>query len=89
MLQEVTEKGEETFVSHSYSIFHFRYSANHSNAFFKWAWEAQFLSHTPVTLKSYVFFIDVQMILVSFFKIPNQKPDFIAFCTVTFLKNRY
>jgi hypothetical protein len=40
---------------------------------FKWAWEAQFLSHAPVTLKSGVFFTDVQMILVSFFKIPNQK----------------
>ena len=40
---------------------------------FKWAWQAQFLSHTPVTLKFYVFFIDVQMILVSFFEIPNQK----------------
>ena len=40
---------------------------------FKWAWQAQFLSHTPVTLKFYVFFIDVQMILISFLKIPNQK----------------
>ena len=40
---------------------------------FKWTWQTQFLSHTPVTLKSYVFFIDVQMILVSFFKIPNHK----------------
>ena len=28
---------------------------------------------TPVTLKFIVFFIDVQMILVSFFEIPNQK----------------
>ena len=27
----------------------------------------------PVILKSIVFFIDVQMILVSFFEIPNQK----------------
>ena len=40
---------------------------------FKWAWQAQFLSHTPVTLKFTVFFIDVQMILVSFFEILNQK----------------
>ena len=39
----------------------------------KWAWWAQFLSLTPVTLKSYVFFIDVQMILLSFFDNPNQK----------------
>ena len=36
-------------------------------------WQAQFLSHTPATLKSYVFFIDVQMILLSFFDNPNQK----------------
>ena len=36
-------------------------------------WRAQFLSHTPATLKSYVFFIDVQMILLSFFDNPNQK----------------
>ena len=40
---------------------------------FKWAWQAQFLSHTLVTLKKYVFLIDVQMLLVSFFEIPNQK----------------
>ena len=39
----------------------------------KWAWRAQFLSHTPATLKSYVFFIDVQMILLSFFDNPNEK----------------
>ena len=36
-------------------------------------WQAQFLNHTPATLKSYVFFIDVQMILLSFFDNPNQK----------------
>ena len=36
-------------------------------------WQAQFLSHTPATLKSYYFFIDVQMILLSFFDNPNQK----------------
>ena len=36
---------------------------------FKWAWQAHFLGHTPVTLKFYVFFIDVQMLLVSFFEI--------------------
>ena len=39
----------------------------------KWAWQAQFLSHTLAALKSYVFFIDVQMILLSFFDNPNQK----------------
>ena len=39
----------------------------------KWVWRAQFLSLTPATLKSYVFFIDVQMILLSFFDNPNQK----------------
>ena len=44
-----------------------------SNLNLKWALQAQFLSHTPATLKSYVFFIDVQMILLSFFDNPNQK----------------
>ena len=39
----------------------------------KWVWRAQSLSHNPATLKSYVFFIDVQMILLSFFDNPNQK----------------
>ena len=40
---------------------------------FKWVWQTQFLSHTSQSLKSYVSFIDVQMILVSFFDIPYQK----------------
>ena len=39
----------------------------------KWLWQAQFLRHIPVTLKSYVFLIDLQMILLSFFDILNQK----------------
>ena len=39
----------------------------------KCAWRAQFLSHNPATLKSYVFLIDLQMILLSFFDILNQK----------------
>jgi hypothetical protein len=38
------------------------------------AWQAQFLSYTPVTLKFYVFFIDVQMIFLPFFDNPKQKP---------------
>ena len=40
---------------------------------FKWVWQAQFLGHTPQILKNCVFFIDVQMILVPFFDIPNQE----------------
>ena len=40
---------------------------------FKWVWQAQFLSHTPQILKNYVFFIDIQMILVPFFDTSNQK----------------
>ena len=40
---------------------------------FKWVWQAQFLSHTPQILKNYVSFIDVQMILLSFFDNSNQK----------------
>ena len=43
------------------------------NLNFKWAWQAQFLSHTFETLEKYVFFIDLQMILVPFFDILNQK----------------
>ena len=39
----------------------------------KWAWQAQFSSHTPATLKSYVSFIVVQMILLSFFDNSSQK----------------
>ena len=44
------------------------------NLNFKWAWQAQFLSHTYKTLEKYVFYIDLEMILVPFFDIPNQKP---------------
>ena len=40
---------------------------------FKGEWQAQSLSHNLVTLKKYVFFIDDQMILVSFFDNPYQK----------------
>ena len=38
---------------------------------FNGAWQAQFLNHTHVTLGNYVFFIDLQMILLAFFDIPN------------------
>ena len=40
---------------------------------FRWAWQAQFLSYIPQILKKYVFFIDVQMLLLSFFDISYQK----------------
>ena len=39
---------------------------------FKRAWQAQFLSHTHETLEKYVFYIDLEMILVPFFKINNR-----------------
>ena len=39
---------------------------------FNAAWQAQFLSHTHVTLGKYVFFIDLQMILLAFLDIPKQ-----------------
>ena len=48
-----------------------------SNFNFKWAWQAQCLSHTLQILKNYLLFIDEQMILVSFFNILNQK---LAIC---------
>ena len=38
---------------------------------FKRAWQAQFLSYNLETLEKWVFFEDVQMILVSFFHIPT------------------
>ena len=40
---------------------------------FNGAWQAYFLNHTHITLGNYVFFIDIQMILLAFFDIPNQK----------------
>ena len=43
---------------------------------FKWAWQVSVLSHTPTTLKRYVFSIDVQMILVSLFEISIPKSAF-------------
>ena len=43
------------------------------NLNFKWTWQAKFLSHTYETLEIYVLYIDLEMILVSFFDIPNQK----------------
>ena len=39
---------------------------------FKWAWHVQFLSHTYQTLENYSFFVDEQMMLLSFFYISNQ-----------------
>ena len=45
------------------------------NLNFKWAWQAQFLSHTYETLEKYVFYIDLQMILVPFFKIHDGSWD--------------
>ena len=40
---------------------------------FRWAWQAQFLSYISQILKKYAFLIDVQMILLPFFDIPNPK----------------
>ena len=40
---------------------------------FKGAWQAQFLSHNLVTLEKWAFLKDVQMILIPFFDISNQK----------------
>ena len=36
---------------------------------FKWAWQAQFLSHNLLILQNCIFFVGKQMILVSFTKI--------------------
>ena len=39
------------------------------NSKLNWAWQAQFLSHIHEFLQNYLFFKDLQMILVSFFEI--------------------
>ena len=39
----------------------------------KWAWQAHFFSHAPVIFENYVFFIVIEMILITFFDIPNLK----------------
>ena len=39
----------------------------------KWAWKAQFLIYTSADFQNHVFFTDVQMILLSYFDISNQK----------------
>ena len=39
---------------------------------FKWAWQTQYLSHTYQTLENYSFYVDEQMMLVSFFHISVQ-----------------
>ena len=36
---------------------------------FKWAWRAQFLSHTLQILEKVIFFEDLQMVLLSFLEI--------------------
>ena len=36
---------------------------------FKWAWQAQFLSHNLLILQNWIFFVGKQMMLVSFAKI--------------------
>ena len=41
----------------------------------KWAWQAQFLSHTPLIFKNYLFFVDNQIILVLLFKISSGFKD--------------
>ena len=38
---------------------------------FKWAWQAHFLSHSPVTLEDLTSFQDGQMIIVLYFEIPH------------------
>ena len=39
----------------------------------KWAWQAHFWSHRPVTLQNCTFFEYVQMILLAFFRISYSK----------------
>ena len=40
---------------------------------FKWAWQTRYLSHAYQTLENYSFYVDEQMILLSFLSITNQK----------------
>ena len=39
----------------------------------KWAWQAHFFNHTPVIFENCIFFMVVEMILLTFFDTPNQK----------------
>ena len=41
----------------------------------KWAWQAQFVSHTPLIFKNSLFFVDNQIIVVIFFKISSSFKD--------------
>jgi len=37
----------------------------------KWAWQAHFLSHSSVTFENWIYFGDVQRILLPYLKIPH------------------
>ena len=56
---------------------------------FKRAWQAQFLSHTHETLEKYVFYIDLEMILVPFFEIHDGIWDknFVHCCHIHILSH--
>ena len=59
------------------------------NLNFKWAWQAQFLSHTYETLEKYLFYIDLSMILVPFFEIHDRVWDknFVHRCHIHILSH--
>ena len=56
---------------------------------FKKAWQAQSLSHTYETLEKYVCFIDLEMILISFFEIHDGVWDknFVHRCHIYILSH--
>ena len=59
------------------------------NLNFKWAWQAQFLSHNLLSLQNCLFFTNKEMMLVSFFEINDGIWDknFACHCHIHFLSH--
>ena len=59
------------------------------NLKFKWAWQAQFLSHNLLSLQNCLFFTNKEMMLVSFFEINDGIWDknFACHCHIHFLSH--
>ena len=59
------------------------------NLNFKWAWQAQFLSHNLLSLQNCLFFTNKEMMLMSFFEINDGIWDknFACHCHIHFLSH--
>ena len=60
-----------------------------SNLNFKWAWQAEFLSHNLLSLQNFLFFTNKEIILMSFFEINDGILDknFAFHCHIHFLSH--